>query len=356
MSRRAVVILSTIIAFGLAARVSAQNIWIGGVGNWNVAGNWSNGWVPLVGENVSIQTAGDIVSLNVAASIGDLSLSSDAQLNSGGPVTLTVAGNCTITTTGDFDQNIPLTMSGAGRTLTSAAQSFGNLTITGTITLGSAVTVNGNLTLTSGSLTSGANSLTIRGNLTEGGGTLTSTNTVTISGTAAQGLDFSTSSLNNLTINATGPVTFNSAVTVGATFTHTAGTIALNGNGLTVNGGASLGATIGNAGAAAAVQITGATTLTAATSITTNGGGITFGSTVNGTTAGAETFTLVAGAGTINLNGAVGAVTRLGTLTITSVGTLNTLGLRASSIAVTATGNEHVRRRAEHERRLRGSR
>jgi len=47
----------------IASSAFATNPWIGGVGNWNVAGNWTNG-VPNDTEDVKIITEGDICTVN----------------------------------------------------------------------------------------------------------------------------------------------------------------------------------------------------------------------------------------------------------------------------------------------------
>ena len=96
-----------------------------------------------------------------------------------------------------------------------------------------AVTPNGvltirNLTLTLGTLVMGGNALNVSGNWVRTGGAATSTGTVTFNGAAAQAFNPAGSTLQNLTINNTGPatVTLGGALDLGGTLTLTSGTLA----------------------------------------------------------------------------------------------------------------------------------
>ena len=101
-----------------------------------------------------------------------------------------------------------------------------------------AVTPNGaltirNLTLTLGTLVMGANALNVSGDWARTGGAATSTGTVTFDGAVAQAFNPAGSTLQNLTINNTGPatVTLGGALDLGGTLTLTSGTLAAGGVG-----------------------------------------------------------------------------------------------------------------------------
>ncbi|MFA4993117.1 MAG: GLUG motif-containing protein, partial [Candidatus Omnitrophota bacterium] len=148
-----------------------------GVSTINIAGNLNN-YNTFNAENSVINIAGN---LNINITI------SSSTFN---------AGNSTINLSGNW-ANGGGYLNGGTSTVnfgnTSAAQSisgtnaFNNITIdkgAQVLTLGGALTINGNLTLASGTFSSGANAITIKGNWTNNGGTfIPGTGTVTFNNT-----------------------------------------------------------------------------------------------------------------------------------------------------------------------------
>ncbi len=263
-----------------------------GGGNWNTAGTWDLGRVPVSTDNVQISHA---ITLDVNASIADLlvdaaktlTFGSSKTLNMSGSVTdngtiaindgtLTATGasdiNGTVTiSTGIYDANNSfdatggtLTFSGAaslnlgdavtslgtmtsnlgtvtydGTTQTVFSDAYNNLSLSGgTKTLGGAITVAGNLTNASGSTLDAADgsnhAISVAGDWANSGTFTSRAGTVTLNGTANQTLTPGTGAFYNLTLNNTG--TDNQSITPGAALdvdnvlTLTDGTLALTGN------------------------------------------------------------------------------------------------------------------------------
>jgi len=128
-----------------------------------------------------------------------------------------------------------------------------NRTSTGTVTLGNALTLGGNLTLTDGTLTLGANTLTYSGSsITRTSGTIDASNanaTLAFTNTSALTLPASlfSGNVNNLTMNGAGGVTLGSATTVagvlnlssGDIITSSTNTLTLSSTASITNGGSS---------------------------------------------------------------------------------------------------------------------
>ncbi len=109
------------------------------------------------------------------------------------------------------------------------------------VTMVSDATIDGSLTLTTGNLSISGSTLTINGSFTPNSNFLnvTSSSSLSIGGAGAFGnLPLvGGPSINNLTLNRTsGSITLTSDLTIGGTFTQTAGDINLNGRTLTVRG------------------------------------------------------------------------------------------------------------------------
>lgn len=116
------------------------------------------------------------------------------------------------------------------------------------VTLGANAAVNGTLTLTSGALSLGANTLTLNGSVSVGGGSLTggATSGITSSGGSSLTLPDVTSGLQNLTINNTGGVVLGSPLSLSGngTLTLTTGTLSSADN-LTMGSGTTIIVTAG---------------------------------------------------------------------------------------------------------------
>ncbi|KAF2339128.1 GEVED domain-containing protein [Flavobacterium tistrianum] len=149
---------------------------------------------------------------------------------------------------------------------------FNNLTVSsGTTTLGTGLTVNGNLSITGGGLASGNNNLTITGNFTNAGTFTPGTATVTLNGNN-NNQSFNVSNFYNLTLAGTGAKSFTNATTIA--------------NSLVINSGAS--ANLGTQNHTAASLTYGTTTAPTASSwgssasLATNKNTTYFGSSATG--------------------------------------------------------------------------
>ena len=211
------------------------------------------------------------------------------------------------------------------------------------VTLASDQTVNGTLTLTSGNLNLGSNTLTIGSTFTANSNFLgvTSASGLVINGTGAFG-NFAISggpTINNFTLNRSGgSITLASDLNINGTFTQTVGDINLNGNTLTVGGPYSR--TSGN--------IAGSST----SSVIFNGSG-TLPSTVGISGGALNTFTMNR-AGTTLISGSAFSVSNLnvlsgtfqndGTITMASGGAILTrnVGTVTGSGTITAVTSYDV--------------
>lgn len=261
--------------------------WIGAVStDWYTAGNWSsslggNG-IPDANKNAIIATnpsnrhptidgsggtancknltinTSMILTVNTGVGVSDLVINGDAQINgeirtSSANDYIEITGNWVKATGGTANlTNGTVTFKGTGsKTINNGAGTFKNVTINNaglTAVLGANTTLNGDLTITAGSLDVSGTfySLNVKGNWINNGTFISrtgSTATVTLSSAAgAVTLNPGTSSFNNLTINAAVStvytLTTNNLSTAGAT-TITSGE--LNLNSLTFNAGDNAG-------------------------------------------------------------------------------------------------------------------
>jgi fibronectin-binding autotransporter adhesin len=298
----------------LPSQAQTSVSWNGGNGNWNTPGDWSGGVVPNNGGgkayNVTISNGKtETVTLNLNATVSDLTMGSLATLQSAAGDSLTIASGGTLSNSGTllFDTTGSNITIGSGGTLNNS----------GTIELeasGETLNVTGTTTNAAGA------SLLI-----SGGSSGTFTGGVTNSGTFSTGLSGG-----------------KNTVTVTGTFTNQSGaTLELEGQGDVANIN-----TLSNSGTV--IVATGATL-----NLTGGGQGITDVSqgselTVQGTlnlksgsnvTNGLGSLTSVEGQ--LNLdNGITNAVTpNGGTLTISSSGQLNLSDTRASTTTLSITGS-----------------
>ena len=246
---------------------SSSLTWTGVVSiSWNNGGNWSNGYVPNSTDNVTINN-GSSFNLDVgglsAATTQVMGVTINGTVNATSSGSVGVQGNLVVAGTAVFGNAGATTwvMSGAGKSVSSSiGTSIGNLTVQAgggnTVSLGSALSVS-SLTLTSGTLAAGGNGLSVGGNITQAGGLVTSSGTVTLDGSAAQGVDFTGWTLTNLTVNNSTGATVTvstTGITLGGNLALSKGTLAMAALGLNVAGN------ITQAGGA--VTFTGAGTLT----------------------------------------------------------------------------------------------
>ncbi len=143
--------------------------------------------------------------------VGNLLINSGATFG-GGATTLNAQGNWT--NDGTFNGGTStITLSGASKTLGGAsATTFNNLTVTGSYTASSNITVSGTMNVSGGSYSAGSTTTTFSGNYSNTG-TFTSSGVVTFSGTSLQTIAM------NSGFTSTGTVNFNG--TVAPTFSCT---------------------------------------------------------------------------------------------------------------------------------------
>jgi hypothetical protein len=246
--------------------VMVTNTWTAGTtGNWETAGNWSQGHVPLSSEDVSIPSGGllsYVVTINSAA----------------------VANSVTITG-GTVSQTTTLTLTSGNSLTTSQAISLSNGTavLNGAGSVNAAGGISGSGTLQAGNSTTGG-TLDVTGTISSGVvlaiGTAAASD-LKIEGTATLAAAILISSANQtLEIGSAGSLTINAPQTVSA------GTIKLDGGTLTDSSGLTIsgGGTLTGFGTVAANIAAGSGTRT----ITSSGGTLT----LSGTVASGPAFTI----------------------------------------------------------------
>ena len=298
-----------------------------------------NGILTLTAGTLSL--AGHTLTLNTTGNLSAAGI---------GTITGSTLSNLVVNTTGG--------LTGALRFATGVGDSLNNLVInttTGVTTLGSNLNVNNLLTMTTGALAIGANTLTLNpaGNIAASGtgmltGSALSNLVINTTGGLTNPLTFTTGSnmLNNLTLNTTtGGATMAADMALSGLLTLTSGTLSLNGHTLTLNptanvAAAAAGTLTGSATSDLVVNTTGS--LTGALSFATGGNilnnlvvntgagtGMTLGSDLN--ISGLLTLT----AGTLSLAANTLTMSSTGNLSATGAGTFT--GSTLSSIVVNAT-------------------
>ena len=180
----------------------------------------------------------------------DLALSGALTLTSGalaiGAHTLTLNGALTTTSgtlTGGASSNIVFGGSGAAASLPAVSGNLNNLTINRAngITLASSLTVGGTLTLTAGALSLGAgNTFTLNGDLSISSGSVTgSATTDCIIGGSGSALSLPALTLRHLTLNRANGITLAGNLTVNGDLTLTSGTLVAGSNWIYLYGGLS---------------------------------------------------------------------------------------------------------------------
>jgi hypothetical protein len=327
----------------------------GGSANWGTNGSWTPNGVPAAGDDVTISTGTCALNANTntlnsltisggtltagsgkTISTGSFTVSSGTFTGNSGSITVT--GALSISATGNFTASSATTSvggsfskSGTGTfsantgtvSLTGSGSvgsngNFVNLTVagTGTYNATTALTTTSTLTVSSGTLSVGANNLS-PASLSISGGTLTvGANTTTVTGTVT--LTSGTYTASSGTTNVGGSFTRS-----GGTFAGNGGTVTMTGSGTITSAGASFNAlTIASSGTytladqlttSAGLTISSGTLSTSTSSYATSVGG-TFSQTGGTFTANASKLTVTgafshtagtftAGTSTLALNG-----------------------------------------------------
>jgi hypothetical protein len=331
---------------GIIDVTNPNAVWLGNTANWHTATNWSNGFVPNLSSNVTINSGTPFQpTLGAAAFCGNLTISTGASLTTNG-FDLNLFGNLT--------NNGTLTLGSSHVILNgNSAQVIPSLTTTGNLSMlkpAGVASITGSLNVSGITLNGAAGTLdlgtalthTLTGNLINTAGTLVVNNcNIILTGSADQSIVGFTSTTTLTCNKSAGTATFTSAgdfnniEVTGAGGTLSFGTTSLThiirGN-LTLTAGAIAG---GNSN----ITITGTNTQSIAGFTTT--GNITM--TKTGGTAtfvgnmGFTTLTLNGTGGTLNL-GAANTHTIGGNITV-SAGTLQ--GSSANIIA-NGTGNQTI--------------
>jgi hypothetical protein len=231
----------------VAVTINSNGTWIGDSNDdWNIAGNWC-GDVPNSSSAVVSVPAGVTINLDASTEVSELTLASTSVINVGSNI-LTIANGGTLTNNGTFNaQTGTVVFAGTG-TLAGNATTFNNLTTNGNLILGASQTINGTLTLSSGILTIGANTLSLNGSINRTSGNIDASNasaTVVFGGSTAQTIQASTFSgnINNLTLNNSTGLSINQDLSVVGTLSLTSGKLTLGSNHLTLGLNATIGGT-----------------------------------------------------------------------------------------------------------------
>jgi fibronectin-binding autotransporter adhesin len=308
------IVFAFLSAGALCARAQTDVTWNGGSGNWNTAGDWSGGVVPNNGSGktyaVTISNGeAETVTLNLSATVSDLTLGSEATLQSAAGDSLTIASGGTLTNSG----TILFNTTGSNITIASG----GTLTNNGTLDL----EASGETLSVTGTTTNGANG------------------TIEIEGGSAATF---TGSVNNSGMFITGFSGGDNTVTVTGTFTNAAGaTLALEGSGdvMSVNALSNLGTLTLDSGTTLTITGGGSGVTDVAAGTTYNIGG-TF-NVKNGSTTTNALASLTSVEGTLDLqNGKTTSITPTGgTLTISNTGSINLSQASATTTTLSITGN-----------------
>ena len=230
---------------GATGTSSFNALSIGASGTYALGGN-------LTTSGAFTLSAGTLTAGSNTVQLGSVSLTGGTfNLSSG---TTQVAGAFS-NSGGNFDANgglVKLTGSGS---LSPGASSFNDLTVTGsgTYTVGSALLVAGDLTITTGTLAGGTWAITVGGNWSNTSpGAFTSSGTTTLSGTVSTGtIKSAGSSFGALTFTGLGGTyTLQDALSTTSDLTLTAGTLAASSFNVSVGGSLNVtsGAFVGGAG------------------------------------------------------------------------------------------------------------
>ncbi len=221
---------------------SPFNTWIGSEsGDWSNAENWSRGSVPS-GEDVGIfPWAGSSAPSSANISGRNFYVASGNTVSHSGNLTLTGEfyneGTFATSGTATFSGSATQAIRGTGAT------TFGTLVINNSngVTMEQNITTSTGLTLTSGALSIGANTLTLNGIVSQTSGSLTGGSSSCIAiGEAGLRLDLPAVTLNNLNLDRVAGSALTGNVTVNGTLTLTEGVLNVGANTLTLGTAASV--------------------------------------------------------------------------------------------------------------------
>ena len=332
--------------------LSYNNLATSGSGNKTMDG-------PVPVNNLNNLTVGGATTLTLGGATivnGSLSIGAGTILDvSTSSPAVTVNGSWT--NNGTFTpRSGRVTLGGTDQSITGAT-TFNNLTLSGsgTKTLGGAITVNGNLSIGSGTtLNAGSNQMTVAGSWTNSGTFNPGSGTVILNGTSAQTIPAATP-FYHLTLSGSGTKTLSSATAVGGNLTIGASTtfdVTTNNYALTVNGNWTNSGTFNPRGGTVTLSGTVTQTMMGATTfnnlILNNGAGLTINNNETITTL----LTLTAGKITTGSSNAVILSYGSGTIQNSNttkyiVGNLQKVVAKGNNVSVTfevgtATGYEPV--------------
>lgn len=319
--------------------------------NWGLLGNWLEGAVPTSADDVIFDASSPACTVNASArvckTINFTGYTNTITMTFG----ITVSGSITLVSAMTIAGTGSLTINATG-TITSNTKVFPNdFIINGNIT----VTLADNFTVT-GSLTTGAvgafvmaingNTLNVGGSLTltNTGGTVSGTTIINLNGTGTWSNNTGINFANSVTINTAGTITFSGVVRKGGgTVTYTAGTVVTTGSTFYITASTTLnlnGISLNN------FTVDGNSTVTLTSDLTVlatfqYGSGPAYTIAINGNSiyVGGNLTIATTGGGALNgttvfvLNG-TGTWSHTGTTSLGHFVTINTAG----TITVTSTG------------------
>jgi len=281
-------------------------------------GSTALGTLTLNRASATLPTSSSITITNLNLTSGTFSNGSGITIATGGTITRASVGSMTSNPTNTTNSYNVVYTSGtitSGPELPTNSTALANLSKTGsgTLTLGSAITVNGVLTLSSGTFNAGSNALTLKGNFVSGAASTLTSSTVTFAGTT--------------TLSGGSSPTFG-AVTISGTFTPSSN-FQINGN-LINNGTLSAGS--------ATTTFGGATSITGSSTSSFNN------VTINGSLTAHSGTIKVAGDfvnnGTFNHNN--GSVNFNGTTAISGSATTSLFGVNVSGSLTAPSGTLNI--------------
>ncbi len=336
----AVIVMAMVLGMASTSLQAGVATWDGGGAelnpSWSTATNWSKNKLPASGADIRINAVGfgsgvSTITLGASRTVGTLTFSTSTipvTLSGSAGQTLTLNGNLTVTS-GNQTLSVPVVMSVAG---TWTVASGSSLSVPGTLGLGGNLTLNNNGTTTLSGVISGiGRNVVLSGTST---GTLTLSNANLYTGT--------TSALSGTLVIGNPSALGNASTAVSLGGTANASLLINGGHAvtrpITVLAGATGTTTIGGSTAASST-FSGALTLNKAVQLTAaSGGTTTFSGVLND---GAGTFGVTkTGAGTVILSNASlydgGTTISAGTLLVTNA-TGSATGTNAVSVASGAT-------------------